>query len=77
MNSTYAPLTVHNYPRRTNLYVNFAQTVDHDHAPRLLQRLEEIFSIETVLAIHVRTALHSEFSHYEKPFGPESRPTNV
>ena len=31
MNSTYVPLTVHDYPRRTNLYVNFAQTVNHDH----------------------------------------------
>jgi len=31
MNSTYVPLTVHDYLRRTNLYVNFAQTGNHDH----------------------------------------------
>src|SRR6266481_1719435 len=33
MNSTYVPLTVHDCPRRTNLYVNFAQTVNHGHTP--------------------------------------------
>jgi len=33
MKSTYVPLTVHDYPRKTNLYVNFAQTVIHEPTP--------------------------------------------
>ena len=33
MSSTYVSSTVHDNPRRTNLYVNFVQTIHYDHTP--------------------------------------------
>ena len=79
MNSAYVPLTVHDYPRRANLYVNFTQIVHHDHTPQL-QLLKERMYVETILATHLHHALHSAFPYIyygEEPFGPESGPTHV
>ena len=64
MNSAYVSLTVHDSPHRTNHYVNLAQTLSHDHIHlrKLLRPIYRMY-IETVLAIHLRPALHSDF-HY-------------
>jgi len=62
MNSAYVPLTVHDYPRRANLYVNFAQTVNHDPPPNL-QHPNERMCVEIILAAHLRPALHSAFPY--------------
>ncbi|OAI47397.1 hypothetical protein AYO43_00735 [Nitrospira sp. SCGC AG-212-E16] len=71
------PLTVHDYPRRTNLYVNFAQTVIHEHTPADFTDLKKSMCGNTIPAIHLRPALHSAFPDYEKPLKPELRPIHV
>jgi hypothetical protein len=45
--------------------------------PPQLQRPKERLRVETILAIHLRPALHSAFPYLEEPFGPESCPTQV
>ena len=70
-------LTVHDYPRSTNLFVNFAQTVHHDHTPANFSAPNKEVRIETILAIHLCPTLHSAFPYDEAPIEPESRPASV
>ena len=64
------PLTVHDYPRRTNLYVNFVQIVIHEHTPADFNVLKQRMCGKTIPAIQLRPALHSAFPDYEQPLKP-------
>jgi hypothetical protein len=65
MSSTYVSPTVHDNPRRTNLYVNFAQTVIHERTPAHFNVLKKSMCSKTIPAIHLRPALHSAFPDWE------------
>jgi len=52
------PLTVHDYSRKTSLYVNFAQAVTHNHISTRLSPPKRM-SGQTMQTIHLRPPLHT------------------